>query len=104
MSKAWCSVVRQGVRLAVQVAPNAKQSDVIGLQDDMLKIRLHAQPVDGKANEALIRYIADMLDVPKSAVQITHGHTNKRKIVEITATHLDAEAVRRLFLGAARSE
>jgi hypothetical protein len=87
-----------GVRLAVQITPNAKKSEVIGLLDDVLKIRLQAQPIEGKANEALIRYIADMLDVPKSAVSITHGHTNKCKIIEISVQQLTVEAVNKTFL------
>ncbi len=94
MSRDWCSAVAEGVRLAVQITPNAKKSEVIGSLDDVLKIRLQAQPIEGKANEALIRYIADMLNVPKSAVQITHGHTNKRKILEIHARQLTPEGVR----------
>ena len=98
MSKSWCSVVQGGIRLAVQITPNAKKSEVIGLLEDVLKIRLQAQPIEGKANEALIRYIADMLDVPKSAVNITHGHTNKRKIIEINAPQLTVEAINRTFL------
>lgn len=98
MSKSWCSVVQDGIRLAVQITPNAKKSEVIGLLDDVLKIRLQAQPIEGKANEALIRYIADMLDVPKNAVSITHGHTNKRKMIEIKTSHLTVEVVRKIFV------
>lgn len=98
MSKAWCSAVGGGIRLAVQITPNAKRSEVIGLLEDALKIRLQAQPIEGKANEALIRYIADMLDVPKSAVCITHGHTNKRKIIEIKALQLTVDVARQIFL------
>lgn len=94
MSRDWCSALSDSVRLAVQITPNAKKSEVIGPLEDVLKIRLQAQPIEGKANEALIRYVADMLSVPKSAVQITHGHTNKRKILEIHGRQLTAEKVR----------
>jgi uncharacterized protein len=103
MSKSWCSAVQGGIRLAVQITPNAKKSEVIGLLEDVLKIRLQAQPIEGKANEALIRYIADILDVPKNAVSITHGHTNKRKIIEIKASHITIEAVRQIFMPTAIS-
>ncbi|WP_246860510.1 DUF167 domain-containing protein [Noviherbaspirillum sp. UKPF54] len=78
--------------------PNAKKSEVIGVLDDALKIRLHAQPIEGKANEALLRYLADALGVPKSAVTITHGHTSKRKMIEITASQLTPESVRSALL------
>lgn len=97
MSKDWCCAVPQGIRITVQVAPNAKKSEVSGVLDDALKIRLQAQPIEGKANEALMRYLADLLKVPKSAVSITHGHTAKRKIVEIVADKLTVDDVRRML-------
>lgn len=98
MSKDWCSAVTKGVRIAVQITPNAKKSEVLGVLDDALKIRLQAQPIEGKANEALTRFLADMLDVPKSAVTITHGHTNKRKIIEVASSALTIDAVKRALL------
>jgi uncharacterized protein (TIGR00251 family) len=98
MSRAWCTAVPGGIRFAVQIMPNAKKSEVVGLLEDVLKIRLQAQPIEGKANEALIRYIADKLDVPKSAVSITHGHTNKRKIIEISMPRLTVETASQALL------
>lgn len=100
MSKDWCSPVAKGVRITVQITPNAKKSEVIGVLDDALKLRLQAQPIEGKANEALTRYLADLLDVPKSAVAITHGHTSKRKIIEIASATLTTEKVRCALLPA----
>lgn len=97
MSRSWCSDLPGGVRLAVQISPNAKRSEVIGILDDVLKIRLQAQPIEGKANEALVRFIAESLDVPKSAVVITHGLTNKRKLLEVSARHLTAEVVMQML-------
>ncbi|MFC5476434.1 DUF167 domain-containing protein [Paraherbaspirillum soli] len=94
----WCSAIPGGIRLALQVMPNAKKSQVIGPFDDVLKVRLQAQPIEGKANEALIRYLAESLDVPRSAVSITHGHTSKRKMVEVHAPHLTAETVQQVLL------
>jgi uncharacterized protein len=100
MSSDWCSVVSEGIRLNIQVMPNAGKSEVIGVFDGHLKIRLHAQPIEGKANEALIRYLADALHVPKSAINITRGHTGKRKLVDIHARHLDTGKVRAALLPA----
>ncbi|HJV51581.1 MAG TPA: DUF167 domain-containing protein [Noviherbaspirillum sp.] len=88
--------------MTVQIMPNAKKNEVIGVLDDALKIRLHAQPIEGKANEALVRYLADVLDVPKSAVTITHGHTSKRKIIEIAAARLTPDSVRSALLPGGR--
>ena len=98
MNKSWCSDVPGGVRLAVQVSPNAKRSEVIGILEDALKIRLQAQAIEGKANEALVRFIAESLAVPKSAVVITHGLSSKRKLLQVSARHLTAEIVRKALI------
>ncbi|WP_332877264.1 DUF167 domain-containing protein [Massilia sp. S19_KUP03_FR1] len=99
MSKPWCSALAGGgVRIAVQIAPNAKRTEVLGVFDDALKIKLQAQPIEGKANEALVKYIAGALKVSRSSVVITHGHTNKRKLLEVDARSLAPEAVERLLL------
>lgn len=98
MSRPWCSEIAGGVRLAVQLMPNAKKTEVVGLLDDMLKIRLHAAPVEGKANEALVRFLAERLGVARSTVVITHGHLNKRKIVEIQSTRVNLETLAALLL------
>lgn len=98
MSRDWCSQIAGGVRLAVQVMPNAKKSEVVGLLDDAIKIRLQAPALEGRANEALIRYLADLLGLPKSAVVITHGQTNKRKLLELTGSGVDVVRVRAKLL------
>ena len=87
----------QGVRLTVQVVPNAKKTEVIGELEDALKLRLHAPPVDGKANEALIRFLAERLQVAKSAIHLTHGQTARRKILEVRAD-LSVDAVQEMLL------
>lgn len=93
MNPPWCSALPGGVRVAVQIQPNAKKTEVIGVLDDALKIKLHAQPIEGKANEALVKFLAGALKVPKSAVTITHGLTNKRKLVEVASAALTPEKV-----------
>lgn len=98
MTRPWCGTMPHGVRITVQVAPNAKRTELMGLMEDAVKIRLQAQPVEGKANEALVRFVAEKLKVPRTAVTITHGQTSKRKTVEIRAEGLD-EARVKLLLG-----
>lgn len=93
MSRAWCSALPGGVRLAVQITPNAKKTEVIGVLDDALKLKLQAQPIEGKANEALVRYLARMLSVPRSAVSIMHGQTSKRKLIEVRSPDLTVNTV-----------
>ena len=92
MSQRWCSAVPGGLRLAVQIQPNAKQGGVVGVFDDALKLRLQAQPIEGKANAALVTFLAQALGVPRSAVSITHGLTSKRKLVLVLAPGMAPEA------------
>ena len=93
MSRAWCSALPGAIRLAVQITPNARKTEVIGVLDDALKLKLQAQPIEGKANEALVKFLAKTLGVARSAVTITHGHTNKKKLIEVVSATLTPEEV-----------
>jgi uncharacterized protein (TIGR00251 family) len=77
--------------LTLHVQPGARRTEVAGAHGDALKIRLAAPPVDGKANAALLEFIADRLGLPKSAVRLVRGQTSRRKILELTAIPPDAE-------------
>ena len=100
MSHAWCSAMPAGVRLAVQITANAKKTEVIGVLGDALKLKLAAQPIDGKANQALIAFLSKTLGVPKSAVNITYGLTNKRKLIEVCAAGLTLDELAQRLLPA----
>lgn len=69
--------------LTVHVVPRARATAVVGRHGDALKIRLAAPPVDGAANTALIRFLADRLGVARSAVIIVSGGSARRKRVTI---------------------
>lgn len=96
----WLSVAGDGLRLAVLVGPNAKKSEIIGVQDGALKIKLQAQPIEGKANEALVRFLAERLALPRKAVELTHGATSRNKTLHIRGIAIDA-ALRLLAPGGA---
>ena len=66
-------------------------------------MRLSAPPVDGTANETLVRFLADLLSVPRSAVQVIAGESSRSKIVAISGIGPD-QAIRRLGLGGSCSE
>lgn len=70
-------------RINVYVQPRASKTEVAGMHDGCVKIRLAAPPVDGAANAALIEYIAAQLDIAKSRVRITAGLTSRRKTVAV---------------------
>jgi hypothetical protein len=71
------------IAFAVRVAPRASRDAIEGAYQGALKVRLTAPPVDGRANEALIRLLAERLNVPKSAVRIVAGEKSRTKRVEI---------------------
>ena len=70
-------------RLRVHVQPRAKRSEVAGRHGDAVKVRLAAPPVDGAANEALVRFLAEALDLPRRAVRIVSGLSARQKVVEV---------------------
>ena len=89
----WLRVAVDGrITLTLHIQPGAKKTEFCGLHGDALKIRLAAPPVDGKANEALIRFVADALGLPKSAVELKSGLTSRRKVLEVRGATVDAIA------------
>ena len=69
----------------IHVIPNASRTKADGLHDGALRVRLHAPPVDGKANLALMAWLADSLGVAKSQVELVRGQTSKRKQLRVSA-------------------
>ena len=69
--------------LAVSVSPNARRTQVEGLHDGALRVRLAAPPVDGKANDLLVAWIAVELGLPRSAVRVVRGQASRRKWLAI---------------------
>jgi hypothetical protein len=69
--------------LTLHIQPGTRKTEIAGQHGDALKIRLAAPPVDGKANEALLRFVAETLHLPKSSVSLKSGQTSRRKILEV---------------------
>ena len=72
-----------GLSLTVWVQPRAPRTELAGWHDGALKIRLAAPPVDGAANDELVRFLAGRLGVPRAAVTITAGRTGRRKDIAV---------------------
>ena len=79
----WIMPTKTGVILSVHACPRAAQDAVQGLHGDAVKIRLRAPPADGKANDALIAFLSQILDVPARHLSIVAGHGSRRKRVAI---------------------
>ena len=83
----WYRVSSDGrISLTLHIQPGAKKTECAGLHGDALKIRLAAPPVDGKANEALVKFVAERLGLAKSAVLLKSGQTSRRKVLEVAGT------------------
>lgn len=86
-----------GVRVSVRVAPRASRDAIVGVHDGALKVALTAPPVEGAANEALVRLLAKALGVPKGAVRLVQGERSRDKVLEIVG--VEEAAVRALATG-----
>ena len=71
------------VRVALKVVPGAAQSGVVGWLGDDLKIRVQAPPEKGKANQLLIKLLAETFKIKPQAISIIRGHYSARKVIEI---------------------
>jgi uncharacterized protein len=72
-----------GLTFAVKVRPRARENAVIGELGDAIKVSITAAPVDGKANEACIELLADLLKVPRSSITIASGQNSRNKVIRL---------------------
>jgi len=77
------------ITLILHVQPGAKKTSVAGLHGDALKIRLAAPPIEGRANEALLRFIADTFKVPLRNVELKQGEQSRHKRLEVHGSLVD---------------
>jgi uncharacterized protein (TIGR00251 family) len=71
--------------LRVQVRPDAKRSAITGWNADLLKVSVAAPPIEGRANEALIEFLAEELNLPRRQITVLRGATSRLKLLEIDA-------------------
>ena len=79
--------------LTLHVQPGAKRTDVAGLHGEALKIRLAAPPIEGRANEALLKFIAEAFGVPLRQVELKQGGQSRHKVVAITGSKVEPESL-----------
>ena len=73
-----------GISFAVRIQPRARRNAIIGELGDALKIALTAPPVDGRANEACVEFLADLLGLPRSSITVASGRSNRNKVIRVT--------------------
>jgi uncharacterized protein len=97
---------RRGAALTVRVTPRARRTEIAGfLEDGILRIRIAAPPVEGKANAALVEFLAKVLSVRKNRIEVVAGDKSLDKIISVTDLSAD-EVQRRVnaWLGALTGE
>jgi uncharacterized protein (TIGR00251 family) len=77
------------IRLKVRVIPNARKNEVVGFTGDEIRLKIKAPAVDGKANAALIEYLSELANVPRSRIAIKAGEKARTKIIEIDGPSSD---------------
>ncbi len=82
-------------RVRLRISPGARRSGIVGRHGDAWKVRVTALPEDGRANDAVVRLVADELDLPRASVSLVSGRSGRDKIVELAGIDHD-EAQRRL--------
>ena len=96
MAASFVKDVTDGCTLSVRLHPGARKNGATGIHADEVKIALTAPPVDGKANEALIAFLADALRLPRARIVLVSGLTSRAKILRITGKSA-AEVAAALF-------
>lgn len=80
-TSSWWQPVEDGVEFAVRVVPNARKTEVVGVVDGILRVRLAKPPVDGQANDELLELLARWFGVRESKVTVIRGTTSRTKTV-----------------------
>jgi hypothetical protein len=81
------------VTLTLHIQPGAKRTEVAGLHGEALKIRLAAPPIEGRANEALLKFIAESFDVPLRQVELKQGGQSRHKVVAVAGSRVAPESL-----------
>lgn len=76
---------KDGLVLRIKISPNSKSNEII-LEEDFAKIKITAQPIEGKANKALIEFLSKKFKIPKTSIKILKGETSKEKTILFVIT------------------
>lgn len=90
------SISGNEVRISLRVYPNASRNEMVGFTDGVLRVKVSAPPIKGKANRELITFLSRLLGVGKGSVNIIKGHTTRNKVVAIDGLSRE-EALKRLL-------
>ena len=75
---------KEQARIAVWVQPDSSRNDILGFEEGVLRLKIAAPPVKGKANRELVKFLSDIFGVSKSSLTIEKGMTGRRKVIGIS--------------------
>lgn len=79
------------ITVTLHVQPGAKRSALVAPQGEALRVKLAAPPIEGRANAALVEFLADLFEVPRRSVRIRHGAKARYKVLEVTGSKICPE-------------
>ncbi|MBI5447596.1 MAG: YggU family protein [Gammaproteobacteria bacterium] len=89
----WYTRDKESLMLKLYVQPGAKHNEVLGLHGDALKIKLNTLPIEGRANEALLKYVAQLFEVPARQVSLKRGDKSRFKTLCVWGSLVDPESL-----------
>lgn len=88
MTNKLLDITKEGVEVNIHLIPGAKKEQILGIVETIrghaIKIAIHEKPSENKANEALVKFLASLLSIPKSKIEIKRGHKSRDKRIAIT--------------------
>lgn len=93
MQPHWYRRNGETITLTLHVQPGAKHSEIAGLHGEALKIKLAAPPIEGRANDALLKFIAELFAVPLRNAELKQGGQSRHKVVAVTGSKVQPESL-----------
>lgn len=89
----WYQRDAEGFTLYLYIQPGAKKTEIAGIHDHQLKIRLHAPPIEWRANKEVLRYVAEIFQVPLRQVTLKRGNQSRHKVLTVTGSSIDPDTL-----------
>ena len=80
--------VEEGIIVSLKIVPNSSKNDIV-LEEGFVKVKITAQPIEGKANKALVEYLSKLFKIPKTSIEIIKGETSKEKTLLFKTTDIN---------------
>ena len=83
---------QEGIFVSLKIVPNSSKNDIV-IEEDFVKVKITAQPIEGKANKALIEFLSKKFKIPKTGIEIVKGETSKEKIILFKITDVKKQTL-----------